>query len=606
MDVPAGTHDHHTDRPARRRTVTRTAAGTTAVLLTIGLGLAGTPAANAAGGDESRAAARFVSGSIGGQNLDNVAAVKGVEAVNKGSKTPVTATNDLDVTVLNAIPVKAPGGITVPLGDIVRLGAVNQYAQAADAGVSRAAAGAVSDAGVVDTTGGSAFPAEATVSLTPLLQAPLTSVVDDVSLRLQAITGVAALDAVRDKAPSAACTDLSDPADCRDYQITGGRLAMSAPALKTLVAALTGANGIAGQLDSTVNALTGTNGALTTALQSGRTSLLGSLPLSGLLGNLTPADFDGGTGLSVTVTSDVDGAVGKVLATKLSDGVVTIDLAAGTITVDLDKLLRASTGHGLNDLAPNTEVLSAKVISDLTKRIGDLLTPLADSVNTALTSALGAATVTVGGSLCAVGTGATCSTGTPDLGAGVIVDIDTTLAALLNGTATGKVTFKSTAGSQALDAGTLLTPLSAAVKPLFSASGVLATATTAVSAAVGDLVDQLGPVLTALHGLVSLKANVQEAGATEGSYREVALRLVLGAAAGTPLASVDLGKAEVGPNVLGVATPTTSEQPTATPTTPAGGVLPDTGADTRSAVLGGLGLLLVAAGSLLMRRRRTA
>lgn len=605
MDVPVGTHDHHTDRPARRRTATRAAAGTTAALLTIGLGLAGTPAANAATGDESRAAARFVSGSLGGQDLDTVAAVKGVEAVNKGSKTPVTATNDLDVTVLNTIPVKVPGGITVPLGDVVRLGAVNQYAQAADAGVSRAAAGAVSDAGVVDTTGGTAFPADATVSLKPLLQAPLTSVVDDVSLQLQAITGVAALDAAKDKAPATTCTDLSAPTNCRDYQVAGGRLAMSAPALKSLVAALTGANGVVGKLDGTVNALTGTNGALTTALQSGRTSLLGSSALSSLLKTLLPSDFNGGTGLSVAVDSDLDGAVNKVLDTKLSDGVVTIDLKAGMITVDLDKLLRASTGHGLNDLAPNTEVLSAKVLSDLTKRVGDLLTPLAGSVNTALTSALGAATVTVGGSLCATGSGATCSTGTPDLGSGLIVDVHTTLAALLNGTATGKVTFKSTSGSQTLDASTLLTPLSAAVKPLFATSGPLTTATTAVSAAVAGLVDQLGPVFTALNGLASLKANVQEAGATEGSYREVALRLVLGAAAGTPLASVDLGRAEVGPNVLGVATPTTGG-PTTTPATPTGGVLPNTGADTRSTVLGGLGLLLVAAGSLLMRRRRTA
>ncbi|MGN6130302.1 MAG: choice-of-anchor G family protein, partial [Nocardioidaceae bacterium] len=358
MDVPVGTHDHHTDRPARRRTATRAAAGTTAALLTIGLGLAGTPAANAATGDESRAAARFVSGSLGGQDLDTVAAVKGVEAVNKGSKTPVTATNDLDVTVLDTIPVKVPGGITVPLGDVVRLGAVNQYAQAADAGVSRAAAGAVSDAGVVDTTGGTAFPADATVSLKPLLQAPLTSVVDDVSLQLQAITGVAALDAAKDKAPATTCTDLSAPTNCRDYQVAGGRLAMSAPALKSLVAALTGANGVVGKLDGTVNALTGTNGALTTALQSGRTSLLGSSALSSLLKTLLPSDFSGGTGLSVAVDSDLDGAVNKVLDTKLSDGVVTIDLKAGMITVDLDKLLRASTGHGLNDLAPNTEVLS--------------------------------------------------------------------------------------------------------------------------------------------------------------------------------------------------------------------------------------------------------
>ncbi len=462
MHVHARSCAPNTDDSPRRHRARRVAAGSTAAMLAVGLGLATAPAANAtttnSTENESHAAARFLSGTIGGTDLDTVVAVKGVRADNKGSKDPVTATNDLDITALSAIPLKVPGGLTVPLGDVVKLGAVNQYAQAADKGVSRAAAGAVSDAGIIDTTGGSAFPADATLSLTPLLQAPLTSVVDDVTVQLQAITGVAAADASAKSAPAKRCADITDPKNCRDYQIAGGRLNLSAPALGTLVTAL---NGATTQLDTAVNGLTGSNGALTTALGDGQDALLSSSALSTLLAplHLQASDFTGGTGLTVSVNSDLTGALDGILASKLSDGVVTIDLKAGTITVDLDKLMRASTGTGLGDLAPNTEILSSKVLSDVSKRVGVLLGSLADSVNTELTSALGAVQVSIGGSLCAIGTGPDCSNAVA--GTGLIVNVSGTLASLLNNQATAKVTFKSVTGSQDVDASPLLTPLSA-------------------------------------------------------------------------------------------------------------------------------------------------
>jgi hypothetical protein len=88
-----------------------------------------TPAA-AQEGDYSRGAAQFLSGEILGLDLDNVAELAGVEAVNDGLDETVFDANPLDLTVLNSLNVTIPGGLQLPLSDIVEFGAVNQWAAA--------------------------------------------------------------------------------------------------------------------------------------------------------------------------------------------------------------------------------------------------------------------------------------------------------------------------------------------------------------------------------------------------------------------------------------------------------------------------------------------
>jgi hypothetical protein len=183
-------------------------------------------AANGASGDHSASQAQFQSGSIlTGIDLIAVAGLVGTEATNVGAGT-VTDVTDLDLTALSALEVNIPSGASIPLGDLLALGAVNQFSQSADAGVSRAASGAVSNAGIVDTSGAGTFPASAELDLMALL--PSTALLTQADLSLQAVTGVAALDAAAATAPATSCTDLSAPANCRGYNIAAAGLRCSA------------------------------------------------------------------------------------------------------------------------------------------------------------------------------------------------------------------------------------------------------------------------------------------------------------------------------------------------------------------------------------------
>jgi hypothetical protein len=102
-------------------------------------------------GDFSRSAARFLSGEILNVDLDNVAELAGVEAINDGEDETVFDANPLNLEVLNTIEIDIPGGLQVPLSDFVELGAVNQWAAADPGAESHAATGAVADNGGVGT-----------------------------------------------------------------------------------------------------------------------------------------------------------------------------------------------------------------------------------------------------------------------------------------------------------------------------------------------------------------------------------------------------------------------------------------------------------------------
>ncbi len=178
------------------------------------------PAA-AAEGDESRAAARFLDGQVLGQDLDEIVEVAGVEVENLGDPEPVTDANPFDVTVLDAINVNVPGGVQLPLSDILELGAANQWATAEDGATSHAATGAVADNGAIGTGVDAGFPANATFNLTDLLGEEFTDLIADVQLELGAISSEAHLQ-----------PNDSDAFEVqRDYEIAGGKLVITVPLL---------------------------------------------------------------------------------------------------------------------------------------------------------------------------------------------------------------------------------------------------------------------------------------------------------------------------------------------------------------------------------------
>ncbi len=511
-----------------------------AVSLVAGVGFS-TGVAQAAPGD-STSSARFLSGSLllGGVNLDSIVELAGAEASSPLNEGPNTSA--LDITALDTLNVSIPGGISLgALSSFLAVGAVNHYAEATP-GSSRAATGAVSDSGAVDTTGGSDFPADAGVNLQGLLGDEFADAIADLDLQLGAISAVAATTA-GGGAPTATCADLDAPVNCRDYTIANGSLTFESPLIADLVDVLQGPDGVVQTVDAAVAGLAGPSGALAQAL-AGLNPALGSL-----IGN---------SGLTVKITSDVAGAVDGLLNLELTDGVIRIDLRSGLVTVDLDALLtdELGPGVGLGSLAPNTQILSAPVMANLVARVGAVLNTLPAALDGVLTGALNAATLNIAANICLLGTGPGCLE--DGVGTGIDVNVNGTLEKVLDGTAAADITLIVGGVPVAISVGTLLTALAAPINSaLFSPApvGVVSTVVLSTTAAVATIVTTLSPAITAINTVVSLIGNVQEPGSAAGSYREVALRLGLGTGV---LATVDLARVEVGPNLAPLPVPTTS------------------------------------------------
>ncbi len=511
-----------------------------ALLSIVGLVLGPSTAAAAATGDASTSSATFLSGSLllDAVALDSVAALDGVESSNAGSPSADTDTGGLDVTVLNTTTVSIPGGPTLgTLPTVLQVGLANQYSQASDDGVSRAASGAVSDTGVVDTGGSGGFPSGATLTLTPLLgAAPFTGALDHLRVEVSAITGVAALDAAAGVAPSSTCTDLSAPTNCRDYNLAAAKIVGRSPAIDDVVGSLTGPTSVAQAADDAIAALAGSNGSL-----------------AGVIAGLDPAfaTLLGDPSTSVVITSNHRTALEALLDTPVTDGVVTVNLRTGVVEADLDALLLAVTGKGVNDLPPSTQLVSTALLTELDTRVTTLLNGVVTSASTTLQTSLNAAQLAINVQKCVVGDPPNCVTPTVDIGTGLTLVLNTSLADLVAGSSTIIVSAKVAGAPLVLSDSAVLTALAAPVTAsLFaSSSGVVDTATAALTVDVNAIITTIDPALATISSILSLVANVQEAGATTGSYRAVALRATVGDLVGSGgVATVDLGRATVGPN----------------------------------------------------------
>lgn len=511
-----------------------------ATVATAALVLVGGASAMAGPGDSSNSSAQFLSGSLlAGIPVTTIAGLGGAAATNAGDpETDVDAVG-LDVTALSAVNVTVPGGVgLLPLNQILTLGAVNQYAEASDLGVSRAASGAVGNDGAVSVGGGGGFPASAGLRLQPLL-GPLAPAIGDLQIDLEAITGVAALDDGVAALPAEDCASLSAPEHCLDYSIAGGELRATVPAIAGLTTTLVSPGGVSGTVDTAVNGLAGPGGTLAQAIAG----LNGALSL--LVGN---------PGLNVSVTTNVTGALNTFLDTPLTEpgSAVSINLRTGVITADLDALLKATNGSGLANLDPSTEILSGPVLAELVSQTSGLLNNVPELVSALLTSTLNAATVTIAGNVCLAGTGPTCTTGGfIDLGTGVNVNVSGTLGEVVAGTAFASITLKVLGATVPVSLSTLLGALAAPITDaLFDpATGVVATATGSASPltlAVTGAINTFSGPLQLLNTIVSLEGNVQQQPAP-GVHRVAALRLSLLSGAG---AQLDLGSAQVGPNVV--------------------------------------------------------
>ncbi len=390
----------------------------------------------------STAAGTMLGGELLGLDLATIVELDGVRVDNDGTDAAPTPASADPVPASDAEAWRHPlevsaafDAINLPLDDVLVLpldtatGVYHQYARASDDLGSAAAAGAVTDTGgiALDAFSGPQEdrPKFGTLELGTVLTGAtgealsdaVTANLTDLRLELGALAGVAQLDGC-----GAAWSDDIYAELQRDYAIAGLDLDVDSPLVGSLV---TSVQSTLTALEGAVAALSGDAG-LTNALASG---VLGSL--SGVLGAL-------GVGTpSATVAVTVDfSVVDALLDDTISDdeGIVEIDLATGTIGVDLAALLGEQYGtDGLNGLDPNTELLiNEAVLTALTDAVSAALAGWVADVVSAIESALDLVQVSVA---VTVPVSVTVVVTTVNLG-NLVINIDGSLDELLAGSGT--------------------------------------------------------------------------------------------------------------------------------------------------------------------------
>ena len=354
----------------------------------------------------TRGAGKFLGGQLLSIDLDSVAEAEGMLVTNDGTEAdptpdvpPATAlgedafANPLSVTVLSAINLQLSGLLQLPLNNDT--GVLNQYGQAVgedasvayDAGYSAGAAGAVNGSGGIALTEeppAPGVPTMATFNLDALLSAalgePIADIVGDlagVDLQLGAVASSATLDA---------CAAVWDGTQAdvyeslvRDYLVAGLSAQIESPLLGALVREISDSTDA---IEAIVNGVA-SNDALLDDIVNG---LLGELaPLLGTLGVGTP---------TITASATIDlSAVQTLLTTPLTDanGVFSIKLAPAPATITVDLAALVDPVNGLNNQAPNTQVLiDDDMINDLSLAVAAALTGWLGDLELALDAAAAA------------------------------------------------------------------------------------------------------------------------------------------------------------------------------------------------------------------------
>jgi hypothetical protein len=362
------------------------ALGTATMIVTAGISFA----ANGADATKSYSTGRFLTGSIGGTNLDALAQLRGVTAANPGN--PGANKNPLDVTALSTLPINIPGGVNLDLAKFLSpsgaAGAINQYASAESTAKAVGASGAVNDSGAALTTNGG-VPSDAKISLAGGPLASINKNLASVDLGLGALS-------------SNTTVDKGNPS--RSYKIAGLNLQVSVPLIASLVGDITtaltpvnAANNVTlspAQLcavgGTTLNVASATvldlipdltlratiNGLLNPALGAPITEVNLCDTNSGLVSQILGGISESALGdlVEVQVTGLNDLTTG--LASFSKDGVA-LDLSNGKITLDLEKILSAA-GVNINQLPPNTNLLNY-ITTDLIS--GKITTVLDNAIN---------------------------------------------------------------------------------------------------------------------------------------------------------------------------------------------------------------------------------
>lgn len=489
----------------------------------------------------TESAARQLSGRLGANDLDSLAALQGLSVENtQGTASaapasaiqidPVTFSAPLEASAMGNPLLSATLGLDAAAGTA---GAYNQWGRATGNGQAAAAAGAVSDqSGAIDATGtadGSAtMPRSANINLASLVPASAA----DMTLDIGAVASSAELDACL--LVNGWPTPNPNPAENRTYGIAGADLKAGVPSVQTMTAETASA------IDHAVDdlaALDDPGGQVTETVNTGITALV-----QGAAGSLTLGTVD--TTISIG-TLDLSG-VQPMLTGTISDGVVTIDLSNNSATVDLASLRGGA--NGFNGLPPNTVIdINQTLIAEVSQRTTALLAEWSSGTALALKQALEAATF-------AMQTEVVLRADVPLLGtvdvARLSIGYATTLGAFLDGTAPQPTTTTEVLSGALPGLNTLLEPILTAlnngtgtivqgvlVPALQGAGGVIPTAAAAIEGAADGVREELDTILDPLAGALSLTINVQPdqpgapvssaaaGNAAPGEYKISALRI---------------------------------------------------------------------------------
>ena len=346
--------------PATRRRRSPLLKGVVASFATASLTLLGLPAVHAAESDQSEGLGRVINADVLSLDLADAGTSQSGFPSDAGPNA-----NPLNVGVINDSVALDLGTTTLPLiGDennvgllhLGQVGAVSSFASSPDALNSTASAGAVGEGGALDLDGiANGTYGSARVDLTTLLEQAgvdgLTDqIVDELSLELGALGSTATEEA----------GTVSS-----EYVVADGKLVISSPLVAELSTELDSA--VTG-VGTTLNSAVGADGVLGTVAQNASLDLnVGLVRVQGGGGTI------GVTGLDAALAEASD----SLLVEPLTDanGLVSINLADGTIEVDLQQLGGAD---GLNGLPANTELLDATTIGLITGAVTEALGTVSD------------------------------------------------------------------------------------------------------------------------------------------------------------------------------------------------------------------------------------
>lgn len=325
--------------------------------------------------------------------LDEVAEIGNLEATNNGTVstsvplTPPVGPNPPEVNQyfdgINLALLNDAIGLGLPELDLplnTDLGVLASYAEAQPDGYSAAGSGLITNTGGLDLDAAEDPDLESlgTLSLADIVDSvlpstsPLVNYLADLDLTLGAVGSSATLDAC----PLIWNEPLSENLT-RDYLIAALDLDVESSLVSDIFDLITDLLEDIDSLDleATVEA----------SLLADLTPILGGIASGGV----TVADVVVDAGVSIDTA-----ALSSVLTTTYDgNGIVTLNLADGTIGIDIANLMGGP--NGLNDLPPNTELLiNEDVLDDLEDALLDAISDLLAQLDTAIATVLGSITVT--------------------------------------------------------------------------------------------------------------------------------------------------------------------------------------------------------------------